>query len=548
MAAASYTTDLASITLADVASAETASLGTVTWSEPTGATAGGVATAETDYFIHSTGCISKTFNATGLGGLGVTTGSAATIPTDGAVYIWMYFAAPNAVSSKATGGIQMIVGSSSAAYNKYYVAGADTYTYGGWVCYPVNPTITPSATQGTPTSTRQYFGWVANVANAVSKGNPFGIDVMRYGRGTLQVTAGDLANGYATFAGAASTNDLNSGTFNRWGILSFVDGGYKFQGHLLMGTAGTAVDFRDSNRSITIQNTEFVTSAFNLFEVRNASSRVDWTGISITALGTVARGNFIATDNATINKSSCTFTDMGTFSYQSLSTITSTIYRRCGTVTQGGATFTGCTFDKPNTTSAVNVSSPAALGLITNTTFNSSGTGYAITLTGTAADCTLTGVNFNGYAASNGTTGNEAIFVNMAAGTMTINITGGGNTPSIRTAGATVNISNSKTFTVTNVIQDSEVRIYRQSDLTELGGVENVASSPTGAVNVTVSTDPDNAGRFRVAYSYAYTVDTPIYVVVLNNNYQALRPSFTLKSTDTSLQVTQITDRQYLNP
>jgi hypothetical protein len=106
-------------------------------------------------------------------------------------------------------------------------------------------------------------------------------------------------------------------------------------------------------------------------------------------------------------------------------------------------------------------------------------------------------------------------------------------------------VNNAKTFVVTNIIDGSEVRIYKQSDLSELGGAENVGASPSGLSNVSVASDPDNAGRYKVTYSYAYTADIPIYVVVFHVSYQALRPAAVLKSTDGSLQVAQITDRQY---
>lgn len=103
-------------------------------------------------------------------------------------------------------------------------------------------------------------------------------------------------------------------------------------------------------------------------------------------------------------------------------------------------------------------------------------------------------------------------------------------------------------FYVTNIIDGTEVRIYKQSDLSELGGAENVGASPSGLNGVTVDADPDNAGRYRVKYSYYYASDLPVYIVVFHNNYQALRPAFTLKATGGSLQVAQNTDRQYYNP
>lgn len=561
MAAATYATDIAT-TAADTtkgtiyrqdatgALTTTGCLGTLTWAEPTGSIAGGTPQVDTDYFILGVATANKTMNATGVGGLGVTTTNAAAMPTDGAFMVWTMFFAPNSVASQSSGGIQVLVGSSVANYSRYYVDGDDTHPYGGWKCHPINPTVTASATQGTPSGTYQFFGTAYNVDNAVAKGQPAAVGGIRFGRCYIMCTNGDLANGYATFAGAGTFNDYNDGTngWNRLGLFQPLNGAYYQQGLLQMGSSSTAVDFRDSNKVIFIQKTPFVTANFNTFEIQNASSRVDWTGISIQALGTVSKGRLLVIDNADVNIDSCTFTDMDAFTFQTNSTVVSTIFRRCGLITQGGATVTGCTIDKATGVTAMNVSSPANLGAITDTTFISDGTGYAITLTGTASDCTLSGVVFTGYAASNGTTGNEAVFVNIASGTMTINITNGGNTPSIRTAGATVTVANSKTFIVTNIVDGSEVRIFRQSDLVELGGAETVGASPAGVSNVTVSSDPDNSGRYRVSYSYAYTTDTAVFVVVLHNNYQAIRPAFTLKSTDSSLQVTQIADRQYSNP
>lgn len=219
-------------------------------------------------------------------------------------------------------------------------------------------------------------------------------------------------------------------------------------------------------------------------------------------------------------------------------------FSNCAYVATTGSTIQNCKFSN----TLVTCSSPANAALVSNCTFaKTSGTKHAIEITGTAANITLTGNTFTGYASSNGSTGNEAIYVNIASGSMTISISGG-STPSIRTAGATVTVSNPVNFYVTNIIDGTEVRIYKQSDLSELGGAENVGASPSGLNNVTVDSDPDNAGRYRVTYAYNYVSDVPVYVVVFHNSYQALRPAFTLKSTNSSLQVAQNTDRQYYNP
>lgn len=535
MAAPTYTTDLQVLSLAD----------TVTgWSEPTGATAGGAQTLETDYFLQGTNCITKTMNATGLAGLAYTNGTNITFTGDTVFYIWNFHGAPNSISTKALGGVQVIVGSSAAAYYRYYVSGSDTYTYGGWINYVVNPNFTPRSgtAQGTPAGTWNTFGIVLNNLQALGQGRPFAVDAIRYGRGTIQAINGDLANGYATFIGMSVQNDLLA---NRWGILQNVDGQFKYQGHLLLGITATAVDFRDSNRTLIIQNTEFVTANFNLIEIRNAASIVQWTGISIASLGIVSKGRLLVTDNATITIDNCTFTDMDTFVLQSNTDVLDSTFRRCGLITQGGATFDQCEFDQPTATAGVLVNAPSDLALITNSTFVSDGTGHAIELTGTASDCTLDAITFTGYATTNGSTGNETIFVNIATGSLTINIINGGNTPSIRTAGATVTVSNSKTFTVTNIIENTEVRLVRQSDLVEIAGAEVVGASPSGLSNVSVTTDPNNSGRFKLSYSYNYTVDIPLFVVIFNEAYEALYLNSTLIASDSSLSVFQTLDRQY---
>ena len=127
----------------------------------------------------------------------------------------------------------------------------------------------------------------------------------------------------------------------------------------------------------------------------------------------------------------------------------------CSSFTQNGATLTNCTFSNTKVTAAT----PADAALISNCSFESPGTGHAIEIGGTAADLTLTGVTFTGYAGTNGSTGNEAIYVNIASGTMTVSVTGGGSTPSIRTAGATVTVQNAVTVKVTAKDADTSAAV-----------------------------------------------------------------------------------------
>lgn len=449
MAAPSYATNLADITLAATTTGFTAVGG------------GGAITAETDFSIQDTTCVSKATSATWdtagtpRGGVLYNAGSGLTIPTDGAVLTWIYWWGPGVLATKASGGAELNFGNSTTAYYGQYVTGSDDWQFGGWRCYPVDPNLTPrDRTQGSPSGTWQYFGWQANVgvANSIGKGNPYGIDAIRYGRCDLVITQGDLANGYATFLGAA---DWDNTSTRRLGLLIPRDGAYYQQGLFQIGTSGTSCDFRDSNRAIFVQNTEKVSSNFNKIEVRNASTRVDWTSVSITALGTVARGNFEVVDAAAdVNIDSCTFTDMGTFVFGSGSTILSSTFRRCKQITANSAIFTSCVFDKGVDAATISAASTTD---ITDCTFISDGGNHAVDLGTVSSTTSMDWDNvLSGYAASDGSSGNEAIKVSVASGqTLTINVGTGYSTPSIYNTGSgsvsVVSGSVSATLTVTNV-------------------------------------------------------------------------------------------------
>ena len=112
----------------------------------------------------------------------------------------------------------------------------------------------------------------------------------------------------------------------------------------------------------------------------------------------------------------------------------------------------------------------------------------------------------------------------------------------------TVTIKNIREFTITNIIGCSKIRLYAQSDLnTVLAGVDSISGSSTGVNNLTIATDAEDATRYTATYEYTYTTNTAIYVVVIANGYEALRPSFLLTNTSSSLKIAQIVDRQYVN-
>jgi len=154
------------------------------------------------------------------------------------------------------------------------------------------------------------------------------------------------------------------------------------------------------------------------------------------------------------------------------------VFNTCGqvTVTAGGS-LTTCALNDSIDSAA---SSTPELALLDECEFLSSGTGHAVELTdlGTGSmvwNCTT--VNYDAGAIASpvvGTnTGNEDIFVNVASGTLTINVVDGSTIPSIRTAGAIVNVAAALVdlkFTLNPSIIGYEYAIYSVPQIGSLSG------------------------------------------------------------------------------
>jgi len=409
----------------------------------------------TDYPIQGTTHVDVIHNSVGQGSVSIDNGAAIAGWVSGHVFFsWLDWTAPGAIATQANGGLVFIVGADLTNYNGWYVGGSDfgSYPYGGWQCFAVDPEIAVSEVGGAGAGTSyRYVGVGVDVTpTKVDKGSPLGIDVIRYGRGTLRVVGGQTGN-YASFTGMAAANDA---TLARWGLFQAIEGGYKWKGIMYLGYGGLT-EFTDSNKNIVVDNTEFVLSTFNRIEIHDATSVINWTNISISALGTTSKGDLEMIDNATFIDVGGVFTDMGTFIYQSNADITSRTYRRCDQVTQGGGIFDGCCFDQSVSEVSLLVDD---LDNIDNCDFTSDGSNHAMELTEDHAGetYTLTGCTYNDYASSDGDTGNEVIF-NDSTGHVIINIVSG-DVPTIRNGlGATTALPTSVSLTMTVKDEDGAV-------------------------------------------------------------------------------------------
>lgn len=245
-------------------------------------------------------------------------------------------------------------------------------------------------------------------------------------------------------------------------------------------------------------------------------------------------------------------------------------FSSCPTIDATGCTIDGCSFSKLSTSndslttnastnidnSTINTTSITAgnrwcsvadPSIFSGNQFVGSGTsGHAIRIT-TAGTYSLIGNTFTGYGgiagsnlvANSGST-SAAIF-NDSGGAVTLNISGG-SSPSIRNGvGATTTVNNANTFTITNIVPNSEVRIFRTSDQAEVAGVEEIGT--TAPSNCVIG---DDGSRKKLTYSHNES-GLAVYIVVTKTDYQHYYQDYTINAETQSLLVSQIPDRNFKN-
>lgn len=509
MAVAAYASDLQDI-IAEMPA-------TTGWTA-LGGGAGGLVAPETDFFKQGANCISKAGWSAATKGMIYNFGSGVTVPAGSAVFFFVEYWAAAALATEASGGIQALIGSGSAAFKQHYASGSDYMSKGRFPCLVVDPTRTADATTGTPTATLQYFGAQANVpAAGPSKGQPLGIDAIRYGR-DFTVTGGDLANGYATLTGAVAYNNVQT---RQYGQLDDVTGEPVLIGRLMLGSAATAVDFRDSNKTLKIGRTPCVGAAFSGVEVTNAGSRADWTGYTFKAIAPTVQRGYFKVNSGLANHAGCTFEDIGTTEYSATSTSTSHVWRRCDQVRPVGATVSGALFEASNdTTGALLINSTAQMLAVTACNFKTNAKAIKITAAGT--------YTFDGHQF----TGNTVQVDFTGTGTCTINPTNGCNViqaDCVATGGGTIVVNAVQVtyqFTLSPAITGYEWRLYVEDPAAGIFGGTELAGEETA----TVSTQ---------SYSYVTgDAGTNVVLQIIATGYEESLTYFALAASSQSQTIT----------
>lgn len=377
-------------------------------------------------------------------------------------YLWfakVYVA--DGFNVNATWGVELAIGSGDdTSKHQYNVAGSgannDNYlqypAQGGYIITAIDPTIdgwaevADSGGAFDQTNVR-YYAVGAQFISGNAKSENVAMDAIDYGTG-LYLLGGDGVDTDGTFVDfIAIDQDIKS---NRWGVVTGSGSSLTVRGILQIGSS-TAVGFTDTTSIVNFADGYHSTGSVGIKAYcSNAATTITIDSLLIgngkNYLGiTDTRPNFEVLGTTGTFNSAATLRNFREVIFTSVCEVENADIE-CITLTQGGAHIF-------NTT--IKTGANASLSLIANPTLGSTtgihdidfiqvGEGHTMSFS-TPGSYTFNNITFTGYGAD--TTNNAAIHVSATTGIFNFFVNGG-DTPTYRTSGATVNIFNSVTVSV----------------------------------------------------------------------------------------------------
>lgn len=480
------------------------------------------------------------------------------------IYLWIFHRAE--LDTRANGGLMIQLGDGTDRIG-FHVGGSDVdgfrHSNGpvGWQCLvldtanlPASTTVfTGSLVNLTMTAITQIGVGFKTLVKAVGGVDNCFWDISRrgsIGQGLL-VTAG-TAGAPGKFSEMA-TEDRNTGNQRAHGVIRELGTGlYGIQGPITFGdTAGTtATYFADTSVSavfesrglgtnkylVTVQGNSTGSTTFKLGTKSGAGDAATGiNGCSITVPSGVG-GAFTASDadlqylliyGSTLSGFSAGITLSSNATNGPNHEFMGNTVASCGVVDPGRVVVRNCRF-----TGWTGASTDASLlwGANTNVkrcSFTSSGTGHAIKITATGT-YTFDALTFSGYG-STGTT--DAVIYNNSGGAVTVNVAGGGDTPTYRNgSGATTTVNSTVSVTLTGLKDNTEIRVFTTGTGTELAGIENATTGTT-----------DNR-----EFTFSLAAGTDVDIHILNVTYETVRLlAYEVPTADTDVPIQQQFDRVY---
>lgn len=383
-------------------------------------------------------------------------------------------AAPAYALTEASNGLQLwISDGTNTAY--WTVGGSDTYA-GGWTQFVVYTGNTP--TSGTvPTGNTTQIGFRMSTGSK-PRNVPANlwVDAWTYGDG-YTVTGGTNGD-EIDWSHIAAIDEVSA--FNIVSIAEDTDNLFLLAGDIKVGSGATSTYFKDLGQIANFKDLSVSSTLFNIaYQGTGCNVDVDGGTYDASAAQTFSydtsnadlssfslKNKTLSSGGTTIFKAGqsvtgCTFDARTSITVPN--TISSSKFISCGLVTVTG-NVTDCDFTNSTTAASVLTSD---LSKVSGSSFTSDGSNHAVELSSIGGGSMTWDVTTSGYVAgatgspvTPSSTGNEDVYVNVGAGTLTINVASGASIPSIRSTGATVNVvAGQVTFTLTVLDLDSGLPI-----------------------------------------------------------------------------------------
>ena len=476
------------------------------------------------------------------------------------VYMWVNCGVVGLLDTKTNGGLRMkFTGASATNFFEVNIAGSDDYPQavaGGWVQFVVDVPLaqaSPDATGGTPPALTAIQGvGISFLTSAMTKvadniwvdaawtlaDGTAGILVQGRNGGTTPWDWGDILTQLGSSSGALKAGPA---------------GTYILNTSVQFGISDTTThEFLDTNAVVLFDSQDWMNT--DHYFIRGLGNTGGTTNITFgvkTGSGTTATGaqgctfigdpvdpnrcswDFDDPDLDLVGLYGCTFQHQGDFQLDDPAVETiSCQFIDCNGATVSNSLFLRNKIIDSNTADGVAFAVTDDFGDIVYCQFEWSD-GHAVELNATTPTSqNNVGNLFSGF--TNTVNSTDAAVLNSAAGSLTINSSGGSNLQSNsyrNTGGGSVTINNNISITFSGLKDNTEVRIYSAGTSTELDGIENATAGTA-----------DNR-----TFTASIAASTSVDYVIHNVAYENIRTqSFSWPTSDSTLPVQQRLDRNYI--
>lgn len=475
--------------------------------------------------------VNKKVTATVLTGIELAGAGSEDISGPGLVFVKVYVA--DFGDLNATFGVSYGIGSTSANYYKYNIAGSGAQlpvyssypAQGGYILTGINPNIAAwrdGSGEGSPSlSAGDWFGAQCAMIGGNAKSENFAIDSVDLGFGLVLVsgTGADPAGKFTDFR--AVDQDIIA---NRWGCCAGSGDSLEAWCLLRIGGEATETDFNDVTSRVTFKDGYHSRGLTGVLIDLDVAASLCTMGALL--IGEGSRNGADANDTRPDFEVTGTTQTADAFVPGTLKNFRDVIFNskvdctgdiECFDLTMGGAHFHDGIF-RPTSLSAVAACDDPAFGGssgVHDLDVIQAGVGHAFEISG---DVTLSGLEFSGFGAD--ASNDAAILVNT---TSPVEITLDGTTNmTYRTIGTgNVTITNPKILTMEFVFEGAnpanfEWRLYEDSGVPgEIGTVELA-----GEESKTDFTDE--------TYNYTYTADQDCFLQIIADGYTEVQLALTL--------------------